>query len=1148
MINYEIVNYIEELFEKESNNAIDVLIMDESEVSEFKDKNSAEFDVNFKCFCLCVKRAKIFLDIGEKKEEYKEILFQIINYAEEYISYIVNNKYELYSFICRVINIVSPEIKNDFIELYKIIERDFEIIELEDDTNIFSFIWGMASYYFEVNLCNDGVDLILSALQHLKDKFGDSSDVYYRGVIDCILVIYENNLEYATIVFEKNEDILDDYCDDTIAEIYWEIASYYEQIGNLERAGCIFYKCYQARKKCYGEDNWYTQMAKRGYAIIHSKNKTRKEDCDILCDFSRRCSRGDFDTQIDQGELYILEGISLCIALQYQIKNNSLDPKCIERYEKIALVYDDDSSCPYINLKLAFNYWGLYFYLVRDYLQAEDCFRRALSVTLNYDGGITDEEIKVNLLLVYNATNEIDYAMEVFDEFDIDDDGNILSLDKEMQYSVWNTICSMCIRWDELEVSDDIRSIIDPIIEEAYEKYVVNFDANAETSMMLIYASISMIFMVFERDASPKRYIELLKKYEEILTDTDCNSEIMFMLYDCLALITEEREYIDATIGYMDDEQIGISQKVCMYSDLLFMLAKLGDVKTAVYYSMKMCNIIEEIWHDYIKYANDYKILEILVLIEVPILKYYSIIRELEDIEVAYEYVLKFKSLASLIGKERNRVLQSSDIDADLLKRIRKLQNQNTEVIVDILNEDIQHNSTSELKELELIFSKQFPANGEFRSITTKEVKDRIPENAALFEYEIYNGWLDNKETEDYLRIDVYFLLKRNGNCSVSRRSIVDGTNVLEKAKQLSAINHKISDQAETIDDIEEKKSIDSYLFDMLIAPELNSIVDISQIFIAPCGELANISFGLLKVNSECRFGDNRFIIMIESGRDFLFNHPQDTETTGSLIIGNPLYKTRVREISNDNEASITRYSADDYTNVKSLPFSEMEADLVSRICKSNYYTGKNATKNILLNAKNVKNIHIATHGLYDLKEEYSSLYSAQLLFSGVSDIEIDDKSLGNGIVTADEISRLNLQDTNIVVLSSCLSGRNEAGFSNVFQGLISAFSAAGVKYIVSNLWLVDDFASVIFMNAFYYYYISKNKAPYIALHYAKNYLKNITVEQIRNTGYFRYIDEKLILNEETLAMIKRLEKRPNEYKPFSKERFWGGFICYQCY
>lgn len=157
--------------------------------------------------------------------------------------------------------------------------------------------------------------------------------------------------------------------------------------------------------------------------------------------------------------------------------------------------------------------------------------------------------------------------------------------------------------------------------------------------------------------------------------------------------------------------------------------------------------------------------------------------------------------------------------------------------------------------------------------------------------------------------------------------------------------------------------------------------------------------------------------------------------------------------------------------------------------------------------------IHLATHGFFwneddaqkrdyvtflnpsnrsSQSNEDKALMRSGLFFSGANiglkgDTLPDD--VEDGVLTALELSNMNLGNVDMVVMSACESGLGETSGEGVF-GLQRGFKLAGANTLLMSLWKVDDAATQKLMTEFYCNYLS-GKSKHESLRLAQKSLRD---------------------------------------------------------
>ena len=285
----------------------------------------------------------------------------------------------------------------------------------------------------------------------------------------------------------------------------------------------------------------------------------------------------------------------------------------------------------------------------------------------------------------------------------------------------------------------------------------------------------------------------------------------------------------------------------------------------------------------------------------------------------------------------------------------------------------------------------------------------------------------------------------------------------------------------------------------------------IKTIYYSPTGQLSNINFDVLRGEDGIMLNQKYSMCRVSSTANIRDAKSTNSQLHSAVLYGNIKYDETAEEMevaSSSYETfsgTIINYelahrSEDERGKWGLLSSTKTEIDNIKSLLstkKIGVYVceGDTASEESFknLNGKSPEILHLATHGfvidtpkkaegnkfvastnVYSQKDSY--MMWAGLMLAGGNNIwqgKFDLTNVEDGILTADEISRMDLSNTKLAVLSACETARGKVDPVDGVYGLQRAFKMAGVGTIVMSLWKVQDESTSMLMTQFYTYLTS---------------------------------------------------------------------------
>ena len=297
------------------------------------------------------------------------------------------------------------------------------------------------------------------------------------------------------------------------------------------------------------------------------------------------------------------------------------------------------------------------------------------------------------------------------------------------------------------------------------------------------------------------------------------------------------------------------------------------------------------------------------------------------------------------------------------------------------------------------------------------------------------------------------------------------------------------------------------HIYEMIWKSLTQYIDDGANVYYSTFGQLSNVNFDIIEDENGIMLNEKYNLFRVSSTAiiDDIKKMYHSTYKDATLY-GNIKYDEPIEEMATESSKyiSYTGTSINDELSLRSenergkwgtLPFTKVEIDNIKDILTSAGVEAKiiesiSASEESFkaMDGKSPDILHFATHGfvfdkwektegnkfveqtnLYSQKESY--LMWSGLLMAGANNIwqgKFDMHNIEDGVLTADEISRMDLKQTKMVVLSACETAKGKIDYIDGVFGLQRGFKKAGAGTIVMSLWKVQDDATSMLMTTFY--------------------------------------------------------------------------------
>ena len=801
------------------------------------------------------------------------------------------------------------------------------------------------------------------------------------------------------------------------------------------------------------------------------------------------------------GELHYYEGKFNLALSEYQkslnIRNSLFGdshPDTIESYTNLALLYTEIARFKdaekifsralqiyeskisghiegYImtlwNTGLMYQYWGKYSLAMEKYLTALEISQ------LNMTHELTDN-IENNLGVLYLETGNYETA-EIYLKKSFEYTQKHFGMNHPKTITTLNNLVSSQMNLNKFELAENgfshllkANKTIIPIISiKITINYAVFLSKTGKT-----HNALQLLEECLESQTTPEIQIKILANIAKIQLIRNSLSESLETVRKAILIQkkTIGKNHIQYTklLGLLGQVFVRLNKK----EEAFKTLKEATELQNEILLQVSISFSKDYAWNFYQKLRHELDQLLSLFSLMVKEKSEEDVII-IEYMQIIFDLLLRRKAIVFDAGIERlNHILKKED--PHLLTLLESLMKTKEEIVLRTTKGYFSESPEENQKKVRELSSKAEILENRLSSLvplyslelkakraTLQILKDKIPEKTLfvdIFKFHFFDFFISEieKPHESYL----IFYISNNK----TRFLIIEDAKEIEDLIKRTDSNRNNLNRGEMNHSFNEDKGLTPEsalrsIWQVLFSDQIHyDNSKLNTLCISPDGEFFNLPFETLICENGNYLIENYLVQYVNSGRQIIYDKSMKiSNNDGIVICADPDFEIKNRTKTSDDSKlknKVNTLFRNELSQFTQLPGTAFEAKEIHKMFENNQINSITLFNHEAVNDSELKNLnspkilHFATHGFYlENRIDIHPFSRCGIALSGINNIlrgESIPPLFEDGMLTGMDILSLNLNNTNIVVLSACKTGKGQINPGQGVMGLCSALFSAG--------------------------------------------------------------------------------------------------------